>query len=158
MPYAEPDDVRRALERAGSQSDVGSAAGLPTKQLEDDIANAAAQIDARLRGRYTVPFDDDPAAPRLIKDVTVAIAAYRATLTFRQGEILDERHPVWLAYQDALDLLAGLADGSIILDPEESDPSPGTDPGGIAVVNRYCGDLFQPSDFDLGYSRGGRCG
>lgn len=158
MPYADPGAVRAALDPSGSETGPGSAAEMTTPALEKPIAQAQDVIDARLRGRYTVPFGDPP--PGLIKDICVAIAAYRASLTWRQGSLLDDRHPVWLAYQDALQLLDGLAEGTVLLPDDGTDPAPGTDPGGVHVVNRYRGDLFTPDDFGLGYStrRAGRCG
>lgn len=157
MPYAVPDDVRDALNPTGSSTDVGSASGMTEDALTAAIGRAQDEIDARLRGTYAVPFPDP--VPGLVKDVTIKVAAYLATLTFRQGEVLDTRAPVWLAYEDALDVLKGLADGSILLPPEDAPPAPGTGPGGVTVINQYAGDLFRPCDFDLAYRwPRGRCG
>lgn len=149
MAYATVSDVRDALNPTGSPTDPGSASGMTDEALSEAIGRATDEVNARLAGRYRVPFTDP--VPGLITDVTVAVAAYKATLTHRQGELLLDRAPVWLAYENALDLLTGLADGSMVLPPPVDGGGGAVGGGGLTVVNPYAGDLFRPRDFGLSY-------
>lgn len=156
MAYCTVDEVRGVLARDVAQATGTAATLLDADLLEYHIGAAQAEVDARLTGRYKVPFPDD-GVPALVKSLTVDVAAYLATLTYRQSKDLAQFDPVVLRYQRALELMKGLADGTIDL-PPGGDPGDGggdVEPTGSATVrNPYIGDLFTPDTWGLGYQRG----
>lgn len=155
MAYCKPDDVRQVLAR--DLDDLEGTAGemLDEDLLEGQIVSAAGEVDARLAGRYRVPFADGQ-VPTLVRSLTIDVAAYLATLTYRQNKDLGTDQPVRLRYQRALDLLAALSKGDMDL------PAVPTDDGGqtpttaaaVTVRNPYEGRLFGMDDFELGYDGG----
>lgn len=144
VAYCGADDVRNVLAR-----DITKAAGTGATLLDVDVIDyhigaAQAEVDGRLAGRYLVPFTTVPA---LVKVLTVDVAAYLATLTYRQSKDLAIDDPVRLRYQRALDMLKELATGTMDL-PSGQIPDGG--PTGIAHTrNPYIGRLFGPEDFGL---------
>lgn len=132
--------------------DLGTAATLLDVDIvEYQIEAAQAEVDGRLAGRYKVPFDDPP--PALAKSLTIDVAAYLSTLTYRQSKSLEVDDPVRLRYQRALDMLKDISSGVIDL-PVTPLPGGGDSPvvSGVATVrNPYVGQLFGPRDFGLGY-------
>lgn len=155
-PYAAAEDVRAAVTR-DTNAPTGTAASMADDQLELAIKAAQAEIDGKLRGRYTVPF---PAPiPFLIWQITVDIAAYRATLRFRQSKDLTREDPVALTYQAAQHLLSGIATGGVDLDVGDGATVETATAGGIRPpINPYSGQLFGASDFGLGFGGfDGRC-
>jgi phage gp36-like protein len=141
MPYTDVDDLRLALNPGGVQ-DASTASDLSDDELADAILEAQAEVDARLSGRYTVPFPDGD-VPAAVKIVTRDLAAYEATLRHRRFQPLADDHPVALRHARADKLLTALSKGesSVVAD----------DGGGAAVEiqNPYDGELFTLSDFDL---------
>lgn len=149
MSYATPDQVRGVL-TLDPEAPLGTAAELGDPALTEHISAAAAEVDASLCARYQVPFDP---TPRLVGDITVAIAAYLATLTYRRTVDLTEKDPVYLRYQWAKELLAKLQSGELDL-PEENGIEPSSQRG-QHVVNTVP-SMFGLRDFDLTYGRSGR--
>lgn len=149
MPaYATVADVRVILARDDSDP-TGTAATLPDVKITAELVAASAEVDARLAGRYLVPF---AAAPPLVATLTRDIAAYRANLLYRQSEDLAADDPMVLRYTAAQLLLEKLASGAADL------PGVGTGDGnstaGVAHVrNQYAGQLFGPDNFGLGYGQ-----
>jgi phage gp36-like protein len=147
--YATVGDVQEALAGDGDPHTV-TAAALPLGRVAAAILSAESEVDARLAGRYRVPFDP---VPQLVRDVTVGIAAYVADLGWRGGvDYESEQDPVLLAHARAQRLLTGLADGSIVL-PEVDDDDDGQ-PDTVVVtathaINPYDGRLFGPGDYGL---------
>jgi hypothetical protein len=72
MPYATAEQVRAVLSPDPSRPE-GTPGELADDLLDDRVAMASAQADAALISRYAVPFTDE-AVPRLVSDVTIAIA------------------------------------------------------------------------------------
>lgn len=148
MPvYTSAANVREALSReeAGSR---GTAAALSDAKLNAQIDAAEAEINAMLLTRYVVPFEVP--APLLVKSITEDIAAYLATLTYRQGRDLGRDDPVALRYDRARQLLTKISNGNAdlgITSDQETSGSIG------APVNRNAGRLFGLSDFGLGDGR-----
>ncbi len=87
-----------------------------TAVVEAAIADACALIDARLRARYSVPFDS---APEVIRAAAAAIAIY-LLLTRRRDSAPGEHRR---RYEAALALLEQLALGRIALDAPQNDAS-----------------------------------
>jgi phage gp36-like protein len=158
VPYTTPADVRGVLNQTGDPSDLGSAASESDAFLNLAITDAQVEVDARLSGRYPVPFDDPNASmripvPPLVKRITRDIAAYLATLTFKKGAPIDVGHPVLLRNNSAQSLLNGIATGAIDLDlPSgwEADQPAEAASGGMTVVDPNPGTFFSPGDFDIG--------
>lgn len=138
MPYATPAQVRAVL-IPDSTDPAGSPAELVDAVLAERVAAASAQVDAALSARYTVPFGDP--CPRLVTDITVAIAGWLAALTYRRSVDVEGKDPVTLRYRWAADLLKALTAGTADL-PEADAPPAAV--GGGSVVNR------QPTMFGLG--------
>lgn len=157
MPYCTADEVRGVLARDVLDL-VGTAGSLADVDLLDyHVGAAQAEVDARLANRYVTPFTDP--APALVKSLTVDVAAYLATLTYRQSVDLEPTDPVALRYARAQDLFKGIANGSVDL-PGAQVPGDGgaSSSGTVTVRNPYVGKLFDPDDLGLGYAQPGTGG
>lgn len=143
--YCTADDVRGVLARFIEKPAGTAGVERDADILAYQISAAQAEVDARLAGRYQVPFVTVPA---LVKSLTVDVAAYLATLTYRQSKDLAIDDPVRLRYQRALDMLKELAGGSMDLPIGQLPTDPGLT-GVISVRNPYTGRLFGPDDFGL---------
>lgn len=155
MPYTTPAAVREVLSRDGTTT--GTAASLTDQRLKEAIQSAEAQVNARLAGRYTVPFPDSDVPP-LVVDITRDIAAYLADLTYRQGvDYESDSDPVLRRYQRATGLLTDLSHGRAELlpaDPDDPDAAVATEGGGAVALQPYRGELFGLGTFGLGVGRG----
>jgi len=153
MSYCTVADVRGALDPDGDPSDPTSAAGQSDAALTAHIAEAQAEVDARLAARATMPL---ATVPTLVANITRDIAAYLAMLTYRKGDPIPQGDTVAARYARAQQLLAGLQSGEIPLDiataPAEQAVSQDT------VVNAYDGALFQQSELGLVPTTGGGYG
>ncbi len=152
MPYASPQAVRAVLARDPAKA-AGTAASLSDTELTDRIGTASAQVDAHLGGAgYPVPWPEDT-VPALLREITVAIAAYLADLTYRQSKdhssVLD---PVIQRYQWATGLLGQISRGQLTLPGAvSSGQTPGLHGADVVAVYRaYDGSLFGPEDVGLG--------
>lgn len=135
--YVTADEVRKVLAPDGAE-DQSTAAQMTDAALEEAIGTAQAEVDARLRDRYTVPFD--PAEPpRLVAEITRDIAAYLATLTHRRAGDVDENETVRLRYTRAKELLELASSGEIELGIGSDDLEVTLEP---TVVNPRDYDLF----------------
>lgn len=154
MAYCTPQDVRAVLARDVAVA-TGTAAELSDTAILAQIDAAQAEVDTRIANRYTVPF---PApVPALLKSMTIDVAAYLATLLYRQSKDIAQFDPIVLRYQRAKELLAQLADGTIDLPVTATPGDGGAQPSGAARTrNPYTGNLFGPDDWGLGYSQGRR--
>lgn len=146
MPYAVPADVRGVL-APDPTVPGGTPAELADDPLSERITTASAQVDAALAHRYTVPFPDGQ-VPRLVSDLTVAIAAYLAALTWRRSVDLTAGDPLTLRYQWAVGLLTALAKGDIDLPDVPGTDDPGRNRG-ATVVQPYSGEMFPLDNFGL---------
>lgn len=153
--YTSVEAVISVLVKSPEDAALGNtAAALTTGQIEDAIASAGHEVDAKLANQYQVPFADYDSGdcPPLVSEITRDIAAYLADLTYRQDVDYTsmETDPVMLRYRRTQELLQLLIDGTIALTgatPNTPPAGPSTKP---AVVNGYEGNLFDLCDFDLG--------
>lgn len=142
-PYAELTKVREMLSRT-EDSRPGTAGSLPDATIEAAILTASRKINARLGTLYITPFSAP--YPELIVEITEALAAFDADLTFREvRDYSSELNPVYLRYKEADALLTQLQKGTATLpDYVPPDPDPGIpdnpDDGG-SVVGVYNIDL-----------------
>lgn len=145
--YVTVDEVRRAVTRSSSRQ-ANTTGSLPDDQITDAIDNAQSEVDARLRGRYSVPFSPVPA---LVHSTTLDIAAYLATLNYRQEKELPDGDPVVRRYQRACALLKDIAAGNADLDAGDG-AGPATRTGGGLGAPASRGDatrMWAMSDFGL---------
>lgn len=152
MPiYTTAANIRMTVAR-DPRDDRGTAASLEDAEIEAQIDNAEAEINSVLTHRYVVPFQAP--APALVKTITEAIAAYLATLTYRQGRDLQPTDPVALREKWARAMLVKLADGNADLEVEGTV----TERGGTVgkPINRLDGRMFGLGDFGLSDRRRGR--
>lgn len=140
-----------ALAPDGDATNIGTAASLDDLTLQTSCDEASAEIDARLGGRYAVPFTLDPISgtlPPLVFSVAVSISAYLATLLIRQGQPVDTTDPVFLRYTRAEMLLAQIQSGAaVIIQPVDQGQEPST--SDVTVANPYVGELFPMESFGL---------
>lgn len=151
MGYCTVDDVRGVLARDLTDLDGTAASMYDGALLDFQIVAAQAIVDGYLSGRYVVPFTDG-AVPPLVTALTVDLAAYRATLTYRQSVDLGVDDPVRLRYVDCMTMLKAIAAGDMDLPVPAVPPGGVTPTGTVSVRNPYRGRLFGLDDFDLGYA------
>ena len=118
--YCQPSDIRDNV--AGTDGGTGTCATLTDQQLTEAIGRASSKVSAYAG----TTFEADTSAPvvvvpDLIFGVTLALATFYATLTYKKGVDLTAYDPVVLAYNDAMQTLKDIASGTIQLAP----PDPG---------------------------------
>lgn len=129
MAYTTPETVRLVLSSVNTDYG-GTAADLSDEQIQYEIDGASADIDSRLRTRYSVPFE--PQTPKLIVQICTDMAAYKADLNYRKSREYDnDNMPIALRHKDAERLLEGLRRGRNTLDW----PRSSVDNFGALVVN-----------------------
>lgn len=144
--YTTIDAVRQVLSPDGDPSaTLGTAASLSDEEIQEAIDEGAAEIDARLGARYTVPFEAP--IPSILEKLNRDIAAYLATLVYRRGDPIDSNDPVQLRYNRAQGLLTAIQNGKAEL---SVDTGALAESGDAEVINPYEGDLFELGDFALG--------
>lgn len=150
--YTTPALVRQLLDPAGEQG-AGSAASLTDELLQSSADRATAEVNARLSGRYSVPFI---VVPDLVQTIATDLAAYDATLSFYGSTDITDQDPVVRRYAESKQLLMDIAMGRADLYPGESGgQSPAVSGGRPKVNNPYQGSLFCLGDFSLGSDTGG---
>lgn len=153
--YSTVRALRDRLAPAGSQRTGQSAALLGATQLDGCIARAQSEIDARLAGRYFVPFNaippgaqDRQVVPSLVVDITLDLAAWYATLEYRRSDLVTADDPSRLRANAAETLLAQLVAGQAVLlgAAPAVTPSLDTDVSDPVVVNQdwHTCDLTDP--------------
>jgi phage gp36-like protein len=148
--YATAADVRTVLARDTFDFE-GNAAGLLDSTIESQVVAAQNEIDARLAGRYQVPFTT---APAVVASITIDVAAYLCNLIYRESKDLTQEDPMVLRYQRAIRLLDDLSTGKADLPGGDGSPGGGDLGAGVASVrNPYEGRLFGLETFGLGYGR-----
>lgn len=143
VAYATPAQVRAVLAR-DSTVPGGTAAELGDEPIQAAIDLAQAVVDARLAGRYSVPWTAP--VPPIIVSLTIAMASYQADLTHRQGQQIEASDPSSLRQKWAENFLSLLSTGNA----DVPQPEVTTDtPSGMTTVNPYYGTLFGTDEFDL---------
>lgn len=111
---------------------------LSDAQIEYEIKNADAQIDAAVRRHYNLPLPE-PVHP-LLNVISVDIAAAQCDLIFRGSrEYATILAPLRLRYERAKLLLDGIASGDFPLYNEGEGPE---GVGGAIVINPYPTDIL----------------
>lgn len=144
MSYVAPPDIRNAVAPDGSFT--GTCAELDDVQLNGHISRAQGVINS-----YTSVAFNDFNVPVMVKDLTIQLASFYATLAYRKGKELNEMHPVYLGYKDAQLILKGIKDGSITFDPPnlDNDPIPVRRRPKINNAWRNAADMFPMSELGM---------
>lgn len=126
--YCLPSDIRSNV--AGTDAGTGTCAALEDPQLLAAIAQASSKVSAYVGTSFVVDAADPViVVPDLVKNLTIQIATFYATLTYRKGKELAAMDPVYLGYQDAMATLKDVVAGNIEVAPTApADPTdkPGT--------------------------------
>lgn len=150
VAYATSDDVRSAVARDPDKT-AGTAASMEDVELDLAVRNAQAEVDARLRGRYTVPLAP---CPELVRNIVIDVAAYLATLVYRQGKDLSAFDPVVLRYDRAQKLLKQIADGLADLDLGDGGAVAPDTAGGVGAPINPRGTGLLTAGFNIRYPTG----
>lgn len=112
--YATVQDLEEVLD--GTDSGTGTAAQLTTDQLTMALADASAEVSVFAGNVFdsSVPAANPPYA---FHGLTLALAAYYATINYLKHKELPPTHPVQLRYNRATAILNDVRDGKIRLDP-----------------------------------------
>lgn len=154
MAYSTIEQVRQLLK--GVVEATGQELGgdytpdkLSDAQIEYEIKNADAQIDASLRRQYSIPLTEP--VPAILNTLSVDIAAALCDMAFRASkEYASELSPFRLRYDRALLLLERIAEGTYPLFNDGE--GPGEQGGGALVINPYEGNLLRDEEV---FPRGG---
>ena len=149
--YCAPSDVRDNV--AGTDSGTGTCAQLSDSELTAAIVRASSRVSAWTGQAY-----DPPDVPDLIFDLTVQLATWYGTLTYRKGKALPADDPVALGYADAMATLKAISSGSVVVVPPDPGDPPGPDepqPSVPRVINTIP-SVFSGRDSATEVTSGGR--
>lgn len=114
--YCQPSDIRSSV--GGTDAGTGTCAQLSDGQLNEAIARAGAKVSSYAGTTWAVDASNPVVTvPDLISSLTLAIATFYATLTYRKGKDLSAMDPVYLGYVDAMATLKDIASGLIQVAP-----------------------------------------
>jgi phage gp36-like protein len=138
--YCTPADIRQNV--AGTDDGTGTCAQLDVRVLQAAIGRASSRVSG-----YTGDDYDPTEVPDLVRDLTVQLATYYATLTYRKSMDLAATDPVYLGYADAMATLKAISAGSVTVVPASPAEPPGTPPQPSAprVINTIP-SVFSGSD------------
>lgn len=124
MPYCTIEDIKKLLPEADlvQLTDDEGAGTINPQRLEEAIAQADAEIDAYLSGKYAVPLAPVPA---LVKKLSADIAVYN--LYSRRLEQIPETRAE--RHRNAVRMLEGIARGTISVGAATA-PTPSAGAGG----------------------------
>lgn len=137
--YCSVESVRLALAPTAdgkiesSDTDASSPSKLQVTQLQDAILEAMGVVDTYI--------DVPTPVPSRVGYLTRNIAAYLATLSYRESKDITDEDPIVRRYNNTMALLKGIRDGSLEPVKEKEDPT---------VFNPYVGNLWGPENFALG--------
>ena len=139
--YCTPADIRDNV--AGTDSGSGTCAALTDEQLTEAIGRASSKVSA-YAGTTFEPDASTSAVtvPDLVSTITVQLATFYATLTYRKGKDLSAFDPVYLGYLDATQMLKDIATGMIQVGP----PDPGAAPSSPGHVVQTIPSIFTYQD------------
>ena len=114
--YCTPADVRSNV--AGTDDGTGTCAMLTDGQLSAAIGQASNKVSAYVGTDYeTDAATPVVVVPPLVTTLTIQLATYYATLTYRKGKDLSALGSHYLGYADAMATLNDIASGAISVDP-----------------------------------------
>lgn len=145
--YSSIADVRAALAPGSSAVNPATAASLSEDQITSQINEADGVINAYIGVRYDIPQDpsDLSVAVSPIRWWSRTIAAFLATLVYKQNKDVGPDEPIRLRYREVMGFLEDIRDGKMDLNLAESTAT--TSSGEVYVFNQYEGDLFSKDQF-----------
>lgn len=128
--YASVDDLRLVM--SGTDSGTGTAATLTAEQLTLALYAASNRVSVYAGNVYdgSTPQANPPA---ILHDITLDLAAFWAAKTYMKFKVIEPASPIYIAYQNAMQMLNDVRDGKILLDPA---PAPGIGEETGTVINR----------------------
>lgn len=144
--YCTPADIRENV--GGTDNGTGTCAQLTDDQLTEAIGRASSKVGAYAGTTFEADAETPVVVvPDLIFGVTVAIASFYGTLTYRKNKPLAQYDPIMLGYVDAIGTLNAIAAGTIEVgppDPGEPSESPARPINTIPSVFRYSDSGVMP--------------
>lgn len=114
--YCLPSDIRSNV--AGTDAGTGTCAALSDDQLTNAINQASAKVSAYVGTSFVVDAADPVIViPDLVKTITIQLATFYATLTYRKGKDLSQFDPVVLGAAEANRTLQDIVSGKIEVSP-----------------------------------------
>jgi hypothetical protein len=114
--YCLPSDIRNNV--AGTDAGTGTCAALEDYQLSAAIAQASSKVSSYVGTSYVADAANPViVVPDLVKSLTIQLATFYATLTYRKGKDLSPMDPVYLGWVDATSTLKDIAAGRIDVAP-----------------------------------------
>lgn len=113
--YASVADLRNVL--SSTDSGTGTAAELTDAQLTLALYAASNRVSV-YSGSVWDSSSPQAAPPAIMHDLTLDLAAFWAVKTYLKNKSIASDHPVYLAYQNAQQMLNDVRDGKIRLDPQ----------------------------------------
>jgi phage gp36-like protein len=128
--YASLADLRNVM--AGTDSGTGTADQLTDEQLTLALYAASNRVSVYSGNVFdsSVP---EAVPPAILHDLTLDLACFWAYKTYLKSKEITATHPVYIAYRDAMGILADVRAGKILLDPVAA-PGIGSESG--LVINR----------------------
>jgi phage gp36-like protein len=118
--YCEVEDVISAMT---SYNSTGTPGEISADIVQLAIEQASAKVSSYTNNIWGWNSEGPIPVPYVISSITINIAAYYATLSYRKNKPLQENDPVILRYNDAIADLKAIQTGQI--QPDPNDPSNG---------------------------------
>lgn len=128
--YASVADLRLVL--SGTDSGTGTAAALTDDQLTLALYSASNRVSV-YAGNIFDGSTGQAQPPPILHDLTLDLAAFWADKTYLKHKAVDPQSPIYIAYQNAVQVLNDVRDGKILLDPA---PAPGIGSETGVIINR----------------------
>lgn len=146
--YCAPADV---ITLVTSYNAGGTFGDIATEIVQTAIYQASAKVSAWTNQSWgTNAQGQTVAPPDIIQSITLDIAAYYATLSYRKNKPIEANDPVLLRYNDAIADLKAIQEGQI--DPNPQTPNlPVSRPGRVVNVTP---PTFTPHDSGTTLERG----
>lgn len=128
--YASVADLRNVM--AGTDSGTGTAAQLTDSQLELALYAASNRVSVYAGNVYDGS-GPEAQAPPILHDLALDLAAFWATTTYLKNKEIGTTHPIYVKYQNAMQVLKDVRTGTILLDPAVA-PGIGSETG--QIINR----------------------
>jgi phage gp36-like protein len=128
--YASVDDLRQVM--SGTDGGTGTATQLTDQQLELALHAGSNRVSVYAGNVYdgSTPQANPPA---ILHDLTLDLAAFWAAKTYLKWKEVPQTSGVYIAYQNAMQILNDVRTGKILLDPA---PAPGIGSEVGVVINR----------------------
>jgi hypothetical protein len=128
--YATVADLRDTL--SGTDSGTGTAAALTDEQLTLALYAASNRVSV-YAGNVFDGSTSQATPPPILHDLTLDLAAFWADKTYLKHKAIEPTSPIFIAYQNAMQILRDVRDGRVLLDPA---PAPGLGSETGVIINR----------------------